>query len=602
MRLLILALTLLAFGAQAATPTFGDFSSNQFRTNGNKVWVKPTPLLTNIYNDGNMMVRGNSTNTGVVNAGVFETDDENSSIKGTSGRLEISVGTSAVTVFGSAGIGTGHILAQDYSSDGSVYTRMPTNSPSDGQVITAAGAAGYTKWAAGGGGGGAPGGSDTQIQFNDGGSFGGDAGFVYNKTTDSVTVTGAIVAASGRAGVTSAGRFYSNPNTPDAGVGNFVAGDASLTLSNNANYNALVGGAANTIYSNAGGGFRAEFNAIVGGQLNVMEDSVDHSFIGGGSDNRVRGASGYVTIFGQSNLSGTNNGIVTILGLSNIIGDNSESASILSGLENVIQTNSTSGDSYGATIVGGYRNTILAGADYSTVLGGVENVSGGEKTMSAGSRADATNDYSFVWADGPDSRFGSTGTNQFLIAARGGVGINTNNPGSKSLSVHGASQFVGHTDMAGHMSATNNNVISPLLGTTSADDAPAGTYGQFLTNTLASGSAVSLTTTTTANITSISLTAGDWMVFGTGAFNPDTTTTVTYTKTGISTTSATFGGQGSFATAPMAVVDNSEDVVMATPMVHVNVSTTTTVYLVSAAAFAASTMTGYGQIIAWRVR
>jgi hypothetical protein len=34
------------------------------------------------------------------------------------------------------------------------------------------------------GGGGTPGGSDTYIQFNDGGSFGGDAGFTYNKTTN----------------------------------------------------------------------------------------------------------------------------------------------------------------------------------------------------------------------------------------------------------------------------------------------------------------------------------------------------------------------------------------------------------------------------------
>lgn len=42
------------------------------------------------------------------------------------------------------------------------------------------------------GGGGSPGGSDTQVQFNDGGAFGGDAGLVYNKTTD--TLTGVISA------------------------------------------------------------------------------------------------------------------------------------------------------------------------------------------------------------------------------------------------------------------------------------------------------------------------------------------------------------------------------------------------------------------------
>jgi len=56
-----------------------------------------------------------------------------------------------------------------------------------------------TRWraavlGAAGGGVGTPGGSDTQCQFNDGGSFGGDAGCTYNKTTDILTVLGGIVA------------------------------------------------------------------------------------------------------------------------------------------------------------------------------------------------------------------------------------------------------------------------------------------------------------------------------------------------------------------------------------------------------------------------
>lgn len=44
-----------------------------------------------------------------------------------------------------------------------------------------------------GGGGGTPGGSDTQVQFNDGGSFGGNAAFTFNKTTGVRTVAGAAV-------------------------------------------------------------------------------------------------------------------------------------------------------------------------------------------------------------------------------------------------------------------------------------------------------------------------------------------------------------------------------------------------------------------------
>lgn len=41
-------------------------------------------------------------------------------------------------------------------------------------------------------GGGAPGGSDTQVQFNDGGAFGGDAGMTYVKATDALTIAGRL--------------------------------------------------------------------------------------------------------------------------------------------------------------------------------------------------------------------------------------------------------------------------------------------------------------------------------------------------------------------------------------------------------------------------
>jgi len=43
-----------------------------------------------------------------------------------------------------------------------------------------------------GGGGGTPGGTNTQVQFNDGGAFGGDAGLVFDKTTNKLTAGGDI--------------------------------------------------------------------------------------------------------------------------------------------------------------------------------------------------------------------------------------------------------------------------------------------------------------------------------------------------------------------------------------------------------------------------
>lgn len=43
-------------------------------------------------------------------------------------------------------------------------------------------------WAVPPGGGGTPGGADTNVQYNDGGAFGGEAAFAYNKTTNTLTV------------------------------------------------------------------------------------------------------------------------------------------------------------------------------------------------------------------------------------------------------------------------------------------------------------------------------------------------------------------------------------------------------------------------------
>lgn len=60
-----------------------------------------------------------------------------------------------------------------------------------------------------GGGGGTPGGSNTQVQFNDASAFGGDAGLTYNKTTDTLTagnlaLTNALPVAQGGSGATTA--------------------------------------------------------------------------------------------------------------------------------------------------------------------------------------------------------------------------------------------------------------------------------------------------------------------------------------------------------------------------------------------------------------
>ena len=95
--------------------------------------------------------------------------------------------------------------------------------------------------------------------------------------------------------------------------------------------------------------------------------------------------------------------------------------------------NTASGD--WATVAGGWSNT--ASGDWATVAGGELNEATGQYSFAAGSNAKAKHDGCFVWADGSSSDFTSTGVNQFLISALGGVGIGTTNPGSYKLAVEG---------------------------------------------------------------------------------------------------------------------------------------------------------------------
>jgi hypothetical protein len=75
-----------------------------------------------------------------------------------------------------------------------------------------------------------------------------------------------------------------------------------------------------------------------------------------------------------------------------------------------------------ATVAGGAANS--ASGSLSTVPGGNYNTALGNYSLAAGRRAQAMNQGAFVWGDSTDADFASTGTDQFLIRASGGVGIN----------------------------------------------------------------------------------------------------------------------------------------------------------------------------------
>jgi lysophospholipase L1-like esterase len=143
-----------------------------------------------------------------------------------------------------------------------------------------------------------------------------------------------------------------------------------------------------------------------------------------------------------------------------------------------------------------------------------------------------------------------------------------------------------------------------IVGTATNDNANAGSVGEFISSTVLIGSAVALTNATTANVTSISLTAGDWDVTGNVWTNPAGSTTQSLFAAAISTTSATFPtapASGGSIQLPYAAATGTA---IGGPVgrTRLSLSGTTTVFLVVNVNFAASTNSAFGFIGARRVR
>jgi hypothetical protein len=137
-----------------------------------------------------------------------------------------------------------------------------------------------------------------------------------------------------------------------------------------------------------------------------------------------------------------------------------------------------------------------------------------------------------------------------------------------------------------------------IKGTATNDSAQAGSIGEYVSSTVG---ATGLTTSTVTNLTTISLTAGDWDVSGGVRFTPAGSTTVSVVAAAISLTSANLGGAGQ-GTQLAASFTTGQPQLIATPILRLSLSTTTTVYLVVNAGFGVSTLTADGIIRARRVR
>jgi hypothetical protein len=154
---------------------------------------------------------------------------------------------------------------------------------------------------------------------------------------------------------------------------------------------------------------------------------------------------------------------------------------------------------------------------------------------------------------------------------------------------------------------TSSNTIEGIApgqipGTSTNDNASAGNVGEFISSTVLVGSAVSVSSVTAFNVTSISLTAGDWDVWGTLATNPGGSTTQVSCTGWLTTSSATIPtipNNGAFNS--LVGISATTGLTMPLGRMRLSLSATTTVFLEGFVNFT-GTDAAYGFIGARRVR
>jgi hypothetical protein len=169
----------------------------------------------------------------------------------------------------------------------------------------------------------------------------------------------------------------------------------------------------------------------------------------------------------------------------------------------------------------------------------------------------------------------------------------------------GATVKVAVSDLtAGRAVSTGQLTAAGVKGISTNTNASAGNVGEYISSTVAYN-AVNLTTATSANVTSISLTAGDWDVVGSCLVDGPGTTVLNYMIAGFSSTSATLPVYQYYTAAyfqggatPFSIVN----IFANPPSFRFSLSATTTIYLVVNAGFSVNTLTAGGYMAARRVQ
>lgn len=155
-------------------------------------------------------------------------------------------------------------------------------------------------------------------------------------------------------------------------------------------------------------------------------------------------------------------------------------------------------------------------------------------------------------------------------------------------------------------SLTFSPTTQGIVGTTTNDSASAGYVGEFVSANRAYASPLALTNNIITNLTSISLSAGDWDVYG-NVINNNSNDYIQYLYAWTNTVSVTLPSEVNnvgltlFGSAGGNTVRSTQFSTIA-PYQRYSLSTTTTIYLIAQTSSNAGTNNCSGSIYARRVR
>jgi hypothetical protein len=186
------------------------------------------------------------------------------------------------------------------------------------------------------------------------------------------------------------------------------------------------------------------------------------------------------------------------------------------------------------------------------------------------------------------------------VAKIQGQAVATTTPTTGYVLTWSGSQWAPAAAAGGGAPTTNpsggQNNYAPLAGTTAGTNAPAGQIGEFMT---ANGS-ITMSNGNYQNVTSVTLTAGDWDCWAT--FSIGGSTNYSSIACGLSTTSASLGAYPGTVQWGGSSTYSPTEWVNSTAAIRFNISSSTVVYAVSFGSYSSGTSSAAATIYARRMR